>query len=123
MTELVARPLIALGWSHLSGVVQPLAGEWAVRRAAFEQCAVPIGYGVELALLLDVDRRFGLDTIAQVDLGRRAHRHQGVHDLGGMATEILHVAQRRRPGGVAAEDVRLCQFDRSADVLEDRSRC
>jgi len=47
---------------------------------------------VEFATLLAALDRGGLDAIAQVDLGRRAHRHQSVHDLGVMAAEILAVA-------------------------------
>ena len=95
VTELVARPLLALQWPQLSGVVQPLAGEWAARRSLMEQLPVPVGYGVEFSTLVDTDARFGLDAIAQVDLGRRAHRHQSVHNLGVMAAEILAVARRR----------------------------
>jgi glucosyl-3-phosphoglycerate synthase len=92
VTELVARPLISLRWPELAAVVQPLAGEWAVRRSLFADIAVPVGYGVEFATLLAALERGGLDAIAQVDLGRRAHRHQSVHDLGVMAAEILAVA-------------------------------
>lgn len=95
VTELVARPLLALGWPQLSAVVQPLAGEWAIRRSLFETLSVPVGYGVEFATLLDTTHLLGLDALAQVDLGRRAHRHQSVHDLGVMATEILAAASRR----------------------------
>jgi glucosyl-3-phosphoglycerate synthase len=75
--------------------VQPLAGEWAIRRSAFEKLSVPVGYGVELSTLLDVHAAYGIDAIAQVDLGRRAHRHQSLYDLAAMATEILAVAGRR----------------------------
>ena len=76
VTELVARPLIALEWPELSWLVHPLAGEWAVRRDLFERLWVPTGYAVELAALIDTVRLLGPDAIAQVDLGRRAHRHQ-----------------------------------------------
>ena len=41
VTELVARPLVALDYPDLVGVVQPLAGEWAVRRSLFETLSVP----------------------------------------------------------------------------------
>ena len=77
-------------------IVQPLAGEWAIRRNVFEQLHVPIGYGVEFSTLLDVYDEWGIDSIAQVDLGRRAHRHQNIHDLSVMAVEILATAERRR---------------------------
>ena len=97
VTELVARPLISLWWPELAGVVQPLAGEWAARRSLMESLPIPVGYGVELATLMDTAARHGLDAVAQVDLGSRAHRHQANHDLALMAAELLGVAERRRP--------------------------
>ena len=99
VTELVARPLIALFFPLLAGVVQPLAGEWAVRRSAFARLSVPTGYAVELAALADVSRSCGIDAVAQVDLGRRAHRHQALRDLGAMATQIMAAAHRRSDVG------------------------
>ncbi len=98
VTELVARPLIALEWPELSWLLQPLAGEWAVRRSLFERLRVPTGYAVELAALIDTHRMLGSDAIAQVDLGRRAHRHQALGDLGAMATQILAASRRRSTG-------------------------
>ena len=103
VTELVARPLIALEWPALSWLVQPLAGEWAVRRDLFARLSVPTGYAVELAALIDTHRLLGDDAIAQVDLGRRMHRHQALGDLGAMATQIL-AASRRRSIGSAIDD-------------------
>jgi len=125
VTELVARPLLNLYWPELAAVVQPLAGEWAVRRSLIESLPIPVGYGVEFASLTDTWRRHGLPAIAQVDLGRRGHRHQNVHDLGVMAAEILATAMRRLPfvpAGLPAEDClptegsppSLQQYDRNA---------
>jgi glucosyl-3-phosphoglycerate synthase len=108
VTELVARPLIALEWPELSWLLQPLAGEWAVRRSLFEQLSVPTGYAVELAALIDTHRTLGADAIAQVDLGRRAHRHQALGDLGAMAAQIL-AASRRRSTGSAPDRIVLDQ--------------
>ncbi len=98
VTELVARPLLSVWWPELSGVVQPLAGEWAARRELMESLSIPVGYGVELSTLLDTAAKRGLDAIAQVDLGSRAHKHQTDHDLALMAAELLIVAERRRAG-------------------------
>lgn len=95
VTELVARPLLNLWWPALAAVVQPLAGEWAARRSLLETLPIPVGYGVELAALLDTYDRHGLDGLAQVDLGQRGHRNQSVRDLGVMAAELLGVAYRR----------------------------
>jgi glucosyl-3-phosphoglycerate synthase len=108
VTELVARPLIALEWPELSWLVQPLAGEWAVRRDLFERLSVPTGYAVELAALIDTVRLLGPGAIAQVDLGRRAHRHQALHDLAAMAAQILAASSRRSTGG-APDHVALDQ--------------
>jgi len=115
VTELVARPLLNLWWPELSGVVQPLAGEWAARRDLMESVSIPVGYGVELSTLLDTFAKCGLDGIAQVDLDSRAHKHQSDHDLALMAAELLLVAERRRPPSSATEvpaSPRLVQFAR-----------
>ena len=112
VTELVARPLLSLWWPELAGVVQPLAGEWAARRDLMESLAIPVGYGVELAVLLDTADQYGLEAVAQVHLGRRGHRHQATHDLAVMAAELLLVAERRLSARRAAEAgaARLQQF-------------
>jgi len=119
VTELVVRPLISLWWPELAAVVQPLAGEWAARRTLMESLTIPVGYGVELATLMDTVSRYGLDAVAQVDLGTRAHRHQANHDLALMAAELLVVAERRlparRPGGRSAAAAQLQQFVRDED--------
>ena len=105
VTELVARPWLALNRPELSAVVQPLAGEWAVRRSHIERLSIPVGYGVEIATLVDTADGAGVDAVAQVDLGRRGHRHQNLHDLGAMAYELLAVAERRNGRGTAAAGV------------------
>lgn len=124
MTELVARPLLSLWWPELAGIVQPLAGEWAARRELLESLPIPVAYGVELAVLLDTARQRGVAAVAQVDLGRRGHRHQASHDLALMAAEIMLVADRRRrvPEPGQADDVRLRQFVRVGDEMRQLSR-
>jgi glucosyl-3-phosphoglycerate synthase len=112
VTELVARPLLSLWWPELAAVVQPLAGEWAARRGLMESLPIPVGYGVELATLMDTVARHGMDAVAQVDLGSRAHRHQANHDLAVMAAELLAVAERRRPAGQPPAATELQQFIR-----------
>ena len=118
VTELVARPLLNLWWPDLAHVVQPLAGEWAARRDLMETLPVPVGYGVELATLLDTVSRHGIDAVAQVDLGSRAHRHQANHDLALMAAELLLVAERRRPRAAEPAAAQVRQFTRRDGRLE-----
>jgi glucosyl-3-phosphoglycerate synthase len=95
VTELVARPLINLFWPDLAGIHQPLAGEYAGRRDVLERLPFPTGYGVELAILLEVATRYGVDAVAQVRLGARAHAHQPLSALTRMAAEVLHAAAVR----------------------------
>jgi glucosyl-3-phosphoglycerate synthase len=95
VTELVARPLLALHWPALAGLVQPLAGEYAARRSLLETLPFACGYGVELAMLIDTLRVQGAPAIAQVDLGERHHRHQDLRALGRMAAELWQVALDR----------------------------
>lgn len=109
-TELVARPLLALARPDLGRVIQPLAGEWAVRRAVYETLPVPVGYGVDLAALVDVCDRLGLDAIAQVDLGRRAHSHQSLQDLGPMAVQVNAAVLARSGAALGDDRVVLHQF-------------
>ena len=116
-TELVARPTIALRWPELAGVIQPLSGEWAIRRDLIESLPIPTGYGVELAVLVDTHLRRGVDAIAQVDMGRRAHRHQGLRGLGSMATELLAVADRRIGLEHGRDDVEIRQYGSGGAVI------
>jgi len=117
VTELMARPLLNLFWPELAGFVQPLAGEYAGRRAVLEQIPFVSGYGVELAMLIDLLGTVGLDALAQVDLGERHHRHQSTEALGRMAAQILYTAWSRlyRQGSVATAEpaaAALTQFRR-----------
>jgi glucosyl-3-phosphoglycerate synthase len=95
VTELVARPVLHLLFPHLAGVVQPLAGEYAGRRDVLAELAFVEGYGVDLAMLIDVAARHGIEHMAQVDLGERVHRNRPLSDLGPMATVVLMAALRR----------------------------
>jgi glucosyl-3-phosphoglycerate synthase len=105
VTELVARPLIARLFPDLEPVRQPLSGECAVRRDVLEAVGLVDGYGVELGLLIDVARRFGVGSVAQVDLGERVHRNRPLAELAPQAAAVLDVALTR--AGVAADGAPL----------------
>lgn len=123
VTELVARPLLSMWWPELAGVVQPLAGEWSIRRSLIESLSIPVGYGIEMSTLLDTSARYGMDSIAQVDLDRRAHKHQSDHDLALMAAELLLVAERRKAGAGKEPSARtLNQFIRRQGQARPLSR-
>jgi glucosyl-3-phosphoglycerate synthase len=95
VTELMARPLLNLHEPLLAGFAQPLAGEFAARRASLERCAFPVGYGVEIAVLIDALRAHGLDALAECQLGTRQNRHQSLRALGEMAYAVLAAVEHR----------------------------
>ncbi|WP_433783070.1 glucosyl-3-phosphoglycerate synthase [Actinomycetospora sp. CA-101289] len=109
VTELTARPALAALCPELSGVVQPLGGEYAGTRELLESLPFAAGYGVEIGLLIDTHRERGLDAIAQVDLGVRKHRHRGLRALGATAAEVLDAVLRRCVPGHPGSDA-LTQF-------------
>ncbi len=100
-TELVARPLLSLFFPELAALEQPLSGEYAVRRSMAEQLPFVQGWGVEIALLIDAAMRFGADSIGQVDLGTRMHRHQDLHSLSVQAAEVMATLLERTPAAAA----------------------
>jgi nucleotide-binding universal stress UspA family protein len=95
VTELVARPLINLFFPELSGLIQPLSGEYAGWRSALEQVPFFTGYGVETGLLIDLHEKFGLSGIAQVDLEERVHHNQPLDALSRMSFAIIQVIVAR----------------------------
>jgi glucosyl-3-phosphoglycerate synthase len=95
VTELVARPLINLFYPELSGMIQPLSGEYAGRRALLESIPFFTGYAVEIGHLIDVAERLGIEGLGQVDLERRVHRNQELEGLSRMSFVILQAVMKR----------------------------
>ncbi|MEJ8669920.1 glucosyl-3-phosphoglycerate synthase [Streptomyces sp. NBC_01614] len=120
VTELMARPLLNMHWPQLAGFVQPLGGEYAARRSLLEQLPFPVGYGVELGMLVDALHLVGLDALAQVDVGVRKHRHQDGQALGRMSAAIYRTAQLRLARGHLVRPA-LTQFERGEDGFEPRT--
>ncbi len=128
VTELTARPLINLFFPLLSGLVQPLAGEYAGRRSALEQLPFFSGYGVEVGMLIDMLERFGLDSIGQVNLESRVHRNRSLSDLSLTAFAIVQVILtrlERRERITLLEEVnssmKLIRFEKDHLSLEVRN--
>jgi glucosyl-3-phosphoglycerate synthase len=95
VNELAARPILSLLYPGLGEIRQPLAGETAGRRSAFEAITLEKAYGVEIALLIDIARQFGVHSLAQVDLGVRRHRNRPLEELRPMSMDVLRAALKR----------------------------
>ncbi len=89
VTEILIRPMLNLFYPELSKVLQPISGEYAGRREILEQIPFYTGYGVEIGMLIDIYEKFGLDTIAQVNVIRRIHRNQPLSALSKMSFGIM----------------------------------
>ena len=95
VTELTARPLLNLFYPELSGVIQPLSGEYGGRRTALEKLVFFSGYGVEIGLLIDMLEKFSLGAIAQADLQERIHHNQPLEALSKMSFAIIQAVMHK----------------------------
>ncbi|HEX4188403.1 MAG TPA: glucosyl-3-phosphoglycerate synthase [Solirubrobacteraceae bacterium] len=104
VNHLTARPALKVLYPELGEVRQPLAGEVGARRELLESLPFTTGYGVEIAMLIDVWREHGLEAIAQVDLELHHNRHQPLSALKPMAETVLATIAGRleREGRLAA---------------------
>lgn len=125
VTELTARPLLNLFYPELSGVIQPLSGEYGGRRDALERSVFFSGYGVETGLLIDIYERYGLGAIAQVDLLERIHHNQHLEALSKMSFAIIQTVMHKlekRFGRAVLDDVnrsmKLIHHDNNGYFLE-----
>lgn len=120
VTELTARPMLNLFYPALSGLIQPLSGEYGGRREALERLPFSSGYGVETGLLIDILEQFGLGAIGQVDLIQRIHHNQPLTALSMMSFAIIQTVTRkldRRYGLTLLNDV-----NRSMKIIRQREQ-
>ena len=115
VSELVARPLLSRFFPDLAGFAQPLAGEYAGRRALLESLPMVEGWGVEVAMLIDAWRAVGMRGLAQVDLGVREHRNRPLDELAVPAMAIL-TAVLERAGAAPGGEAELLRFAGEAGV-------
>lgn len=121
VTEILVRPLFSAYFPELSALIQPLSGEYAVRRDVLEAIAFPIGYGVETSHILDVYRGWGMEAFAQVDLDKRIHRNQTTAALGRMSFGILQsFFNRMRQFGMATDLPAIAEVYRAVEARERR---
>jgi glucosyl-3-phosphoglycerate synthase len=89
VTELTAKPLLELLVPELAAFRQPLAGECAARRSLLMSIPYSTGYGVEIAMLVEVWKRIGIGRMAQVGLDSKRNSHQPLASLGRMSREVV----------------------------------
>ena len=95
VTEILVRPLLSALYPALSGICQPLSGEYAFRKDAAMTLPFSSGYGVEIGLLFDIYKKFGLKRCVQVDMDIRYHRNRPVQELSTMSLGIIETLFRK----------------------------
>jgi glucosyl-3-phosphoglycerate synthase len=97
VTELVARPMLAMFYPKIQEFYQPLSGEYAGRREVLEALEYPTGYGVEVSHLIDIHNgaSLGHRRFAQTCMGTRVHTHQDIQALGKMSFDIMHTIVKK----------------------------
>jgi glucosyl-3-phosphoglycerate synthase len=113
VNHLLARPALELFYPELAAVRQPLAGEVAARRELLESIPFTTGYGVEVAMLLDVWQLLGGEGVAQVDLEEHLNTHQPLSALAPMARTVLAAIATR-----AAREGRLTGVELGEALVE-----
>ena len=119
VTELVARPLLAALRPELTCLLQPLGGEYAGTRELLTSVPFAPAYGVEIGLLVDTYNRYGLDGIAQVNLGVRTHRNRPLTELASMSRQVIATLLNRC--GIEDSGMGLTQFFADGDDYTPRT--
>lgn len=125
VTELVARPLLSMFFPELAQLGQPLSGEFAFRANLLDSLTLAPGYGIDVGILIDTYKHFGIRAIHEIDLGKRYHSHQELNALSVQALQVASAIMHRagidlkslpgygrlvRPGG-GQEYVELSELD------------
>ena len=92
VTEEVARPFLRTVSAELAALSQPLSGQVAIRGDVARSIPFVTGYGVEIAMLLDIHERFGMAGIAEADMGLIQNRWKDDSELNSIIVEVRDAA-------------------------------
>ena len=95
VTELVGRPLLRRVHNSLAGFSQPLSGQVAIAGPLARSLTFATGYGVEVAMMIDVFRAVGLEGILEADMGVINNRWKPEDALGEVTDQVLAGASLR----------------------------
>ena len=101
VTELTARPLLNLWYPELGGLFQPLAGTIAARAGILRELHFLTGYGVEIGHVIEYVHKYGIEGLAQSELGELIHRNQPLDALSKMSFQVLEAFFRLSHGLMA----------------------
>jgi glucosyl-3-phosphoglycerate synthase len=77
----------------------------------------PMGWGVEIGMIIDMARTFGVDSLGQVDLGIRLHRHHKLDVLSIQAAEVTATLLRRVDTAIELAEVSPTLYRSNGDPV------
>ncbi len=95
VTEEVGRPLLRRVAPEMEELSQPLSGQVAIDARLARSLALVTGYGVEIAMLIDVYRTVGMTGIVEADMGTVNNRWKPDDALGDVMREVTAGAMMR----------------------------
>ena len=107
VTEEVGRPLAAREHPRLAQLSQPLSGQVAIRAQALQSMSIATGYGIEIAMLIDMWRKFGDAGLVEVEWGLLHNRWKPDDALTEVRDQVL--------AGATLRGVTLSQFGEVTD--------
>ena len=93
VTELLAKPLLALTFPELKKFDQPLSGIIAGKTNIFKKITFEKDYGVDVGILIDIYKKNA--RMQQVNIGEIKNNSQDWHGLIGMANEVARAILKR----------------------------
>jgi glucosyl-3-phosphoglycerate synthase len=105
--EQTARPLLAQVSADLSALRQPLSGQVSVRADVARGLNFVTGYGVEIAMLIDIWRSHGMAAIVEADMGEVQNRSKPDDALDAVTSDVLAAAAQRGVIDTSSGVVRL----------------
>lgn len=98
VTELVAKPLLAILYPEFPQFIQPLSGMIAGKKSFFNQINFEDGYGVDIGILIDMHKLNA--KITEVDIGNIENRMQSLEQLGKMSKAVANtILDKSAKGG------------------------
>lgn len=107
--EQTARPLLRLVAPELAALRQPLSGQVAVRGDVARRLPFVTGYGVEIAMLIDIWRLHGPPGIVEADIGEVQNRSKPDDALDDVTADVIAAAAMRGVGEGVPSGVRLAE--------------
>lgn len=95
VTELVGRPLLRRAAPQLTYLSQPLSGQVAIEGTLAKSLSFVTGYGIEIAMLIDIFRSVGADAIVEADMGVINNRYKPDDALEDVRDQVLAGASLR----------------------------